>query len=613
MKFGLIIEDLLTELSGTEIYNKYYSKVPYEDFKLIVNSDPQTDISSDGTVTRMGKYSKLLLSMFQKGGLKLEDLEKAEEYLGYVYSHRIPIEVNKINELGDLYNTVKDYIAKDTKTLSEILKVLSENEYKILHNGEEWYVFQPLTEKAACYLGVNTEWCTTWGPYSLNKKNKDRGNLYQRYAKDGPLYIMIEKSNPDYKFQFHFESKQFMDKDDKRINTSEFLTNKTELLNFFFPSFVREVSDDEIQLELKRIDVLPDEYGTELIKKSIGQIDNPLINAILNEDEVVLEQLIVSDELNGSVEVSAGRLVIPVSDLKEDTQTLYDVISYYEYESENGWQFVYDDMRDRGIDEYEEENLLKFFTDYYESNKDELKNTLGIRDFKQFNQMFFDNYKQNDSIQEDFWSDIADLSYANYETANESELNSFKNLIEFEYGYEILISVVSVVRFLIKKNISKISDENGITLWDFMDGYISANDLPTEYERIYDFSVNYPKYGENNSLTKRTNDLFDGYMEDNDSTQHCVKLRQTLNDVMNKFFKNSTTFENDHIKVRLKSTEIDCVNGTIKVEYTNKDTGETYGGWGNKGDSVKVENLASLVTNYKLFENLIKFKRNIRL
>lgn len=611
MKFGLIIEDLLTELSGMEIYDKYYSKIPFDDFKLIVNSDPQTNISSDGIVTRLGKYSKLLLSMFQKGGLKLEDLEKAEEYLGYVYSHKIPVEVNKINELGDLYNTVKDYIAKDTKALSEILKVLSENEYKVLHNGEEWYVFQPLTEKASCYLGVNTEWCTTWGPYSLNKKNKDRGNLYQRYAKDGPLYIMIEKSNPDYKFQFHFESKQFMDKDDKRINTSEFLTNKTELLNFFFPSFTREVSNEELQLELKRIDVLPDEYGTELIKKSIGQIDNPLINAILNEDEVALEELIVGDDLNGSVEVSGGRLVIPVGDLKEDTQTLYDVISYYEYESENGWQFVYDDMRDRGIDEYEEDNLLIFFTDYYESNKDELKNTLGIRDFNQFKQMFFDNYKSNNDIQEDFWTDIADLSYENYENANESELNSFKNLIEFNYGYEILFSIVSVVRFLIKKNISKISDEDGTPLWDFMDSYISANNLPTEYERIYDFAVVYPKYGENNSLTKRTNELFEGYMEDNEGTQHCAKLRQTLNDVVNKFFKNSTTFENEHIKVRLKSTEIDCVNGTVKVEYTNKDTGETYGGWRSNSDSVKVENLASLVTNYKLFENLIKFKRNI--
>ena len=80
-------------------------------------------------------------------------------------------------------------------------------------------------------------------------------------------------------------------------------------------------------MELKRIDVLPDEYGTTLIKKSIGQIDNPLINAILNEDEVALEQLFVSDDLNGSIEVSAGRLVIPVSDLKDDTPRLYYVIS----------------------------------------------------------------------------------------------------------------------------------------------------------------------------------------------------------------------------------------------------------------------------------------------
>jgi len=611
MKFELIIEDLLNELSGTEIYNKYYSKIPYDEFKSIVDSDPQTNVGEDGVISRLGKYAKLLLNMYQKGGLRLEDLEKAKEYLGYVYSHKIPVEINKINELGDLYNVVKDYIAKDTKSLSEILKVLSQDEFKVLHNGEGWYVFQPLTEKAACYLGVNTEWCTTWGPYSLNKKNKDRGNLYQRYAKDGPLFIMINKSDQNDKYQFHFESKQYMDKDDRRIDTSEFLRNKIELRNFFFPSFLGEVSNDELQLELKRIDVLPEEDGTELIKKSVGQIDNPLINAILNEDEVSLEQLIVSDELNGSVEISGGRLVIPVSDLREDTQSLYDVISYYEYEANNGWQFVYDDMRDRGIDEYEEEHLLKFFTDYYEANSSELGSSLGIKNFEQFNKMFFDNYKSNDNIQEDFWTDIADASYENYETANESELNTFKNLIEFEYGYEISISIVSVVKFLIRKNITQINDENGTSLWSFMDGYIDANNLPTEYERIYDFSVNYPKYGENNSLTKRTNELFEEYMDNSEATHHCAKLRQTLNDVMDKFFKNSTTFENEHIRVRLKSTEINCVNGTVKVEYTNKDTGETYGGWRSNSDTVKVDNLASLVTNYKLFENLIKFKRNI--
>ena len=69
----------------------------------------------------------------------------------------ISIDLGKIKELSDLYNVVKDYIAKDSKSLDDVLKVLSQDEYKVLHNGEVWYIFQPLTEKASCYLGVNTE------------------------------------------------------------------------------------------------------------------------------------------------------------------------------------------------------------------------------------------------------------------------------------------------------------------------------------------------------------------------------------------------------------------------------------------------------------------------
>ena len=165
-------------------------------------------------------------------------MDKASEYLEYVYQHRISIDLGKIKELSDLYNVVKDYIAKDSKSLDDVLKVLSQDEYKVLHNGEVWYIFQPLTEKASCYLGVNTEWCTTWGPYSLDKKHKDRTNMYQQYSKNGPLYIMIKKSNPSEKYQFHFESKQFMDKDDHRINIKEFFNEKNELINYYLVMIV---------------------------------------------------------------------------------------------------------------------------------------------------------------------------------------------------------------------------------------------------------------------------------------------------------------------------------------------------------------------------------------
>jgi len=65
------------------------------------------------------------------------------------------------------------------------------------------------------------------------------------------------------------------------------------------------------------------------------------------------------------------------------------------------------------------------------------------------------------------------------------------------------------------------------------------------------------------------------------------------------------------IIISLKSNEIDCNTGMVKVEYDNLDTGETFGGWRDKNDGVKIDNLVSLMTNYKLFESIIKFKKNI--
>lgn len=53
------------------------------------------------------------------------------------------------------------------------------------------------------------------------------------YTKDGPLYILINKSNNDEKYQFHFESTQFMDKDDYTINILKFLLEYPNLFEFF--------------------------------------------------------------------------------------------------------------------------------------------------------------------------------------------------------------------------------------------------------------------------------------------------------------------------------------------------------------------------------------------
>lgn len=615
MNFDIILEELLNELSGTEIYQKYYNKIPYDIFLDIVKSDPKSAVDNDGNPVTLGKYVKLLIALYQKGGLQLEDLDKAKEYLEYVYQHRIAVDLGKIKELGDLYNVVKEYIAKDSQSLDDVLKVLPKDEYRVLHNGEEWYVFQPLNERSSCYLGVGTEWCTTYGPYSLNKKHKDRSNMYTHYHKNGPLYIMINKNNPTEKYQFHFESKQFMDKDDRRINIKEFFNGKSELLNFYFPSLTKEVSNDELKLELKRIDILPDEVGMGLIQKAIGQVNNDLVNAILNQEEENLNELIISDNIDGGFGIYEGKLTFNVSTIEGNSEDVYNNIRYHEYETNEGWTFVYEDMRDRGIDEYERENLTTFIEKYYEENSSEFLTHFGIKNLEGFVETFFENYVENPDVQESYWSNIADLSYQSYEDENQIAADAIKsdiNIDNLNRGYQYEIGIVKFVQFLIKNDISKIDDETNSSLENVMDEFIDYLGHGHEWERIYDFNLQYPKYGDGGDLTKETNKYFEEILNNPEQSKGCLSLRFKLNDIIKKYFGNSTTFENDHIKVRLKSNEIDCSTGMVKVEYTNKDTGETYGGWRDPKDGVKVDNLVSLLTNYKLFESYSKFRKLIK-
>jgi hypothetical protein len=609
MKFEILLEDLLNELSGDEIYQKYYSKIPYEQFLSIVSSDPQT-VVENSKIQKMGKYSKLLIALFQKGNLQLEDLDKAKEYLGYVYQHKIPMDLGKIKQLADIYNVVKDYIAKDTKSLGEILKILSKEEFKVLHNGENWYIFQPLTERASCYLGVNTEWCTTWGPYSLNKKHKDRGNMFSRYSPQGPLFIMIDKKNPDHKYQFHFESNQYMDRDDKRIDVSEFITKpeNKEIFYYFFPSFTREVSGDEIKKELNRLDILPSELSLQLFEKSIGKVNNKLVNSILSEDDDVVSEL-----MNGTnVNISRGRIEINVYDLNDDLSNLQNNIEWYEYESNHGWEYVYDDMRDRGLDEYQEEKLQIFLKEYYESNKNEFFNMFSISNFEQFIKKFYSTYISKNDILDAFWSDIADLSYESYENGNTVIVDEIKKDIDISQqyrGFDINLGLVKFVKFILKKGYEEFDNDKSLVevLGDFVD-YCGHDG---EFERIYDYVITYPKYGDSNDLTRQTDKFFEYILEDVERSGNCMELRETLNQIIQKYFNNySKIYENEHIKIKLKSTEIDCDTGMIKIEYTNKDTGEKFGGW-NEPDGVKVENLVSLLTNYKLFESIIRFKKNL--
>ena len=197
------------------IYQKYYSKIDRKIFDEIVAADPKTIQG-----VKIGKYAKVLLKLFMDGNLLLEDLPKATKYLELAYKHNVPIDITKVDSLPDIYNLVSRYVVNAESSFQNILDTLLEEDRthcRTVNTAPEgWMIVIPQTEKAACWLGINTEWCTTYGEHSLDPYYQNRKSLFNSYASKGKLYI-VYNTKTEEKYQVHLETESYMDSTDSAI------------------------------------------------------------------------------------------------------------------------------------------------------------------------------------------------------------------------------------------------------------------------------------------------------------------------------------------------------------------------------------------------------------
>jgi hypothetical protein len=222
------------------------------------------NIESDSGITDPNSpAAKQLIKQYQE--LFMEDLYKVTGDLMKFerFKNRLPQEARDINKLTPetLYDQVKDFSLEKTKATADEKKEASKTYQHpgadIVYKGSDWTVARisdtgQLGKDAACFYGGNylepqrgeTRWCTsspglTW---------------FDRYIKDGPLYVVIpnsprkftgsmdlgEKSGlPAYRIQFHFPSNQFMTPDDRNIDLVEFLNEQEPgLKEYFKPEFM---------------------------------------------------------------------------------------------------------------------------------------------------------------------------------------------------------------------------------------------------------------------------------------------------------------------------------------------------------------------------------------
>ena len=278
-RFELLF-DALTKPSKDKEGNKVKPKLSKEEFVALVNADPTTRTnnvdmgtadSKELAKVKAGKYVQWLIKNYltpsterqpgdngyerevkQVKDTFMEDLYKVTDDLTKFerFKNRLPQDMRDINRLtpSSLYDAVKDFdLTLATTTKSERKSAPVHPGSKLLFDGPTWRVIEikdkgAVGKEAACFYGGNqkeTRWCTSAPGLSY----------FNNYIKDGPLYVLYKSGDTDVapetglpkeRYQFHFPSNQFMDKDDRSIDLVKFLNGPmSELKDFFKPEFAK--------------------------------------------------------------------------------------------------------------------------------------------------------------------------------------------------------------------------------------------------------------------------------------------------------------------------------------------------------------------------------------
>ena len=221
-----------TYKGGNELgkYGKWILKLIYNNIKNNESQKQFNDLLSkypDGINPKTGKK---FVEPTMLPSIKSEDIYKIPSSLKQYETLKKEIKkpIDSFNSLSELDTEINNIQKKGVPTNKLALKRYNlmqkamEVGLKKVFEDEMWIVGIPTTLESSCMFGEDTRWCTT------SRNN----NYYDRYTKDGPLYINLNKETGEL-FQFHFPSGQFMNESDLSIDLSEILQSDRNLGNFY--------------------------------------------------------------------------------------------------------------------------------------------------------------------------------------------------------------------------------------------------------------------------------------------------------------------------------------------------------------------------------------------
>ena len=251
---------------------------------------------------------------------RAEDYEKIPNLLKQydLYKNKIKKPITDFKTIPELYQAIEEFtkqdVPADKRALERyyVFKDCEKKGLKKIYEDNKWMIGIPTTLESSVPFGNFTNWCTT----------SAHGQYYRHYLEryGGQYFILLNKQNGDL-YQFHFESEQFMDEKDHKIDMynftkdnrkiAEFLNEyKQKLLNKIATGDEDRENDDKEYIKLK-----------ELLERFNGIASDPQqVTRNILYDNYTKDVSISGDRITGQFDLSSlGNIVYSSSDFSLET------------------------------------------------------------------------------------------------------------------------------------------------------------------------------------------------------------------------------------------------------------------------------------------------------
>ncbi len=168
------------------------------------------------------QHTQWILRQYAQKKFRQEDVGRIHDTLENFdkYKGKLPNkDLNQYKGLTDVRDAVAPHLGTFTSNRAEVKAVKHEGA-ETLHDSPDLNIVKLKTEEAACHYGAGTQWCTA---------AKHGNNTFFHYNKEGPLYVVHDKKE-NKKYQFHFESDQFMNENDEPIDIDKLVEKHPVLM-----------------------------------------------------------------------------------------------------------------------------------------------------------------------------------------------------------------------------------------------------------------------------------------------------------------------------------------------------------------------------------------------